>query len=388
MKRFTDNFVKHAKVKEGTTRTVYTDPVTRLRLRVQASSKRFAVDYTIPGKKRKTYQIGSYPAVSLADAQDIAKQVQSDAAKGIEPGVIEVGDEADQRTVAQAIDMYVEAHLSSLKSGAETERVLRANLPTETEIRKLSRDDVLSMLRAKRKEVTEARVNRIRAYVRAFLNWAYDEDIILSSLTDKKLGKQASEKPRNHVPTLEDMRNLYTAAGDLPTGPAARVLMLTGARLSEITQLKRAEVDLENARLVLDGSRTKNGDDHIIYLSDTARDIIANELDTHSGEYVFRRRALNRLREHLVALCPDLTEWRTHDFRKAFATHTTERGGDFIAVEMCLGHDLNKILNSAIASTYNRAALTEKRQAAMRIWDGLLTGTGSVTYGNFGKKTA
>jgi integrase len=59
-----------------------------------------------------------------------------------------------------------------------------------------------------------------------------------------------------------------------PFGPAARMLILTGARREEVGAMRWSEVDLAEEVWTLPAARAKNGVEHVIPLSDAAASIL------------------------------------------------------------------------------------------------------------------
>ena len=68
------------------------------------------------------------------------------------------------------------------------------------------------------------------------------------------------------------------------TGLALRLTLLTGARISEIAGISRAELerlgDTSRAAWIIPGARTKNGRDHLVPLSPLARDLVLDLLES------------------------------------------------------------------------------------------------------------
>jgi integrase len=124
-----------------------------------------------------------------------------------------------------------------------------------------------------------------------------------------------------------------------------RLIMLTGARRNEITELNWSEVDLDRSRLVLPPVRTKMGSQNksrTIILSEQARTILENL--PKLGPYVFMsqisgkpvlgiNKAWLKIRE--IAALPDV---RLHDLRHSFATFAVEDGASLYLVGRALGH--------------------------------------------------
>ena len=53
-----------------------------------------------------------------------------------------------------------------------------------------------------------------------------------------------------------------------------KMLILTGARRNEVAAMQWNELDLENRLWTIPAARTKNGNEHRIYLSDAALEVL------------------------------------------------------------------------------------------------------------------
>jgi len=130
---------------------------------------------------------------------------------------------------------------------------------------------------------------------------------------------------------------------------AIRLLLLTGARKTEILGLKWSEVDIERKILVLPPERTKaggqNGERRIV-LSSAAVAILSARMPIRprGGDYVFPalrgdghlvgvRRAFARVCEKA-----ELTGVRIHDLRHSFASFAVADGASLFLVGKLLGH--------------------------------------------------
>jgi integrase len=127
---------------------------------------------------------------------------------------------------------------------------------------------------------------------------------------------------------------------------AVRLLLLTGARKSEILALRWIEVDLDRGliNLTLDRNKTgeKSGEKHIA-LNSAARAILATR--PRDSEFVFPsprihgagatglQRAWERARIH--AGLPDV---RLHDMRHSFASFAAASGASILLISKALGH--------------------------------------------------
>ncbi|WP_019217207.1 tyrosine-type recombinase/integrase [Legionella tunisiensis] len=107
-------------------------------------------------------------------------------------------------------------------------------------------------------------------------------------------------KPRDRVLALPELRELWKAleqANDLTptnsiskmslvTTSAIKLLLLTGARRSEVAGMKWSELNFETAEWVLPADRSKNRQAHTMYLSELAIAIL-EALRPISGHSLF-----------------------------------------------------------------------------------------------------
>jgi integrase len=160
-----------------------------------------------------------------------------------------------------------------------------------------------------------------------------------------------------HLPTSVEKRRTtispYAAA-------ALRLLMLTGARLREILNLRWSEVDLERGMLFLSDSKTGRKP---IHLSAAAVTILSGL--KRSGEYViagdqpkFPRKDLKRPWA-AVSKAAGLEGVRLHDLRHTFASILASEGFSLPQIGKMLGHS-----NSKTTERYAHLANEPLRKAA------------------------
>ena len=124
---------------------------------------------------------------------------------------------------------------------------------------------------------------------------------------------------------------------------AIKVIALTGCRHSEITELKKSELDLENNQLKLEDSKTGPKD---VPLGDAAVNEIKKALleGNERSPYVFPATrgegAIIDLRKAFIWTLnrAGLPHMRIHDLRHSFASLAKELGEDIYAIKEVLGH--------------------------------------------------
>lgn len=130
---------------------------------------------------------------------------------------------------------------------------------------------------------------------------------------------------------------------------AIRLLLLTGARKTEILGLRWSEVDMERRLLLLPPERTKaggrNGERRIV-LSPPALDILANRRPPEARPSAFVFPAIRGdghiigVRRAFAKVCKraELADVRIHDLRHSFASFAVADGASLFLVGKLLGH--------------------------------------------------
>lgn len=168
---------------------------------------------------------------------------------------------------------------------------------------------------------------------------------------------------------------------------AIKILILTGARRTEVAAMRWNELALENSTWILPADRTKNRQVHTVYLSPIAINLISDlkKLTGHS-EFVFDNgsgrihsdsltSAINRLikvpddaktmKRASIAPLADMKSFSVHDIRRSAAT----AWGEYLKVKP---HVIEQMLNhqpvNKLIAIYQRATYVDEQKAAWLAW--------------------
>src|SRR5690349_11838761 len=318
--------------------------------------------YRVAGRLRRR-SLGTYPAVTLAEARQLWRDAKHQVSLGRDPGWQRASD-LNFESVAREWLKRDQADKRSLK---EVTRIVEKELIPkwgQRSIRDIRRHDilVLSDRIADRGATTMAR--RVMAYVHRLFRWAKSRDLIESNpATD--LPKPGREVARDRVLTDAELAAVWKAAVEIgwPYGPAAQLLILTGARRAEIAELKWSEI--HGNTIKLSGARTKNAEPHDMPLSEQALDVLSRMPRIAGSEYVFgkplRSGAWSNAKIKFSAA--KIQPWRIHDLRRTVSTGMNELGTEPHIVEAVLGHTVK-----GVAGVYNRAKYEAAKRAALKAW--------------------
>jgi integrase len=126
-----------------------------------------------------------------------------------------------------------------------------------------------------------------------------------------------------------------------------RLLLFTGARRSEITDLRWSEVDLQRGIITLKPERHKTGaktGSKRILLPEVAREVLARQ--PRVVDFVFPATGERRAKSTtglskawgIVRAQSNLTEFRLHDLRHTFASFGVAQGESLYLIGKALGH--------------------------------------------------
>ena len=217
-----------------------------------------------------------------------------------------------------------------------------------------------------------------------FLAWCVKQGLVE---TNACAGLDREEKPRgatarDHVPSLEELHNVWNAVEHELQRDLARFLLLVPLRRDEAIGLAWSEVDLQLRRIKISAGRAKTREAHELPLSESAMAILEAHKTTAKGELVFpsandRRYTgsdylLTRIRARIGhGEAAKAERFSFHDIRRSFVSHLAERGYDVDLLDQCLGHS-----RKGVFGIYQRASRMAERARAMEAWAGLVTGAG------------
>jgi integrase len=178
------------------------------------------------------------------------------------------------------------------------------------------------------------------------------------------------EPSRDRVLSSDELRQIWAALPDSDYGAIIKLLVLTGQRASEISDLQWTEIDFERNVISLAASRTKNKRPHRISMSPMVRAIL--EARPQNGrEFVFgagQQRGFSgwsRAKANLDEAVK-IPSWRVHDIRRSVATHMAEIGVQPHIIEAVLNHVSGH--KGGVAGVYNRAAYEAEKTTALSRW--------------------
>jgi len=342
----------------------------------------YVVRYKRHGRKREM-TLGGYRDLALKKAREMAQNVRTQVAEGRDPAA-EKQRRLHAPTVGDVSDLFFDTEAKDLRDSTLRNYRDYANhhiLPAlgSRKIEDVTRADVNELRRALADTPTKA--NRVVSFLSRLCTLAMDEEVLTVNPCARV--KRYHEEAKERHLSEEEWRALAEALETEPNREVAnlvRLLMLTGARKSEVLRAEWSQFDLDEERPVWlkPSSHTKQRRSHRATLSQSAACLLRSmrsEADQHSP-YLFpmpsdpsRHRAdpkkpWTRIRERA-----GLADVRMHDLRHTFASRAVLNGADLYTVGKLLGH-------TQIRTTERYAHLVDdpQRRAANLVDDGGLMG--------------
>jgi len=348
----------------------------------ESGQKTYVVMYRAQGIQRRQ-TLGSYPALSLSSARKLARKLFAQVAEGKDPS----HEKQQHRGVAgtfeacaaEYIIRYAQRHKRE-RSWREDERLIKVNLlPAwgKRRIAEIGRADVLAAL-DKTADRAPILANRLLALARKLFGWTVERGYIeINPCAGIKA--PSKEHSRDRVLSDEEIERLMPSLDRLgyPFGPLFKTLLLSGARLGEVSGMRHAELDLDLALWTLSPERTKGGRKHVVPLSASVVAILralpvfaegAGFVFTSSGErevsgFSHAKARLDRL--------SGVSDWRLHDLRRTAATGLARLGTQPHVVSEILGHAPQGVTRAV----YDHYSYEKEMREALERWADYLTGS-------------
>ncbi|WP_246534460.1 tyrosine-type recombinase/integrase [Aliiroseovarius lamellibrachiae] len=352
-------------------------------LHVRVSTTGAKVFYTMvrPNGSRRRIKIGPYPAVSLADARRRAMEIARDVELGEfeKPSAV---SEASAETLGEMIPKFIELHAKpNTKDWKRTESVLhKFDGLKDRPIDQIKRQDVTKVLDDIIANGTPYRANRALSAIKKLMNWCVMRGDIETSPV-ALLRPPTREVQRDRVLNDDEIRAIWRQAEneDYPFGPFLKLLMMTGQRRAEVSDMRWSELNLDEGIWELPASRVKNARLHIVPLPPQAVNILRSLHRFLDSDFVFTttgRSAISgfgRLKERLETILPENTpDWRFHDFRRTASTGMAKIGVMPHVIDAVTNHKSGVV--SGVGATYNRYTYLNEKREALEQWANELMG--------------
>jgi integrase len=341
--KLTENRIENLKPPEGAADLlVWDERSPGLGLRVGQRRRVWVYQYRHRGRTRRL-RLGPFPGVSLPQARAKAAELAVQVAAGEDPA--EEGRQRDEApTLAELSERYLEQHARPHKrpsSAAEDERLLaKYVLPKlgTLHIDAVSRKDV-ARLHAELAE-TPTQANRVKSLLSKLFALAEEWDERPPGSNPTRGVRSYRERRVERLLSEAELAHLGDALRKAEAGnqfgvAALRLVLLLGARKSEVFDLTWHEVDFAARCIRLGAERCKEAKPKSLPLSPPALEVLSKL--PRDGERVFPPLNVYAL-WYAVRREAGLSDLRIHDLRHAHASTGAIAGVPLLTIGRLLGH--------------------------------------------------
>ena len=315
--------------------------------------------------------LGQYPTMSLAEARETWREARKEVQAGRDPRV--VSRRGAGKTFAVVAEEWLKREQDKNRTASESRRIVtKYLLPAlgDMDVREIGKHEVLRITDKLVDDGKPTMARRVHARIHTFLRWCAERDIIpLNPIAGMR--RQGSETSRDRVLTDDELAAVWRAADTMgfPFGRCVQLLILTGARRSEISEMQWNEI--EEDRISLSPERTKTATAHLIPLTSLAKSVIETIPQIDDSRLVFTtngktpisgwtnsKRDLDRI--------SGVKDWRLHDLRRTVATGLQKLGIPLQVTEAVLGHTSGS--RAGVVGIYQRHDFLDEKFNALEHW--------------------
>jgi integrase len=382
----------------------YTISCNSLQLRVTTTGKKtWAFAYRFDGKSGRLLTIGSYPAFSLADANEAVKEAREALAKGVDPVVYAklvkaVAIDSAKLTVTKLAQLFLTNH----KVGDLTKRDYKALLdayilPTwkDVPVEDINRTDARILLKQLTDRGITRRANMTKSLIQTMWRYGISEDLI-ESYPFEGLKDPALKSSRKRFLSESEMSIFWHGLlkiNSFRTRLVLRLIMLLGRRETELVGAQWKEFDLDKGQWFIPVKRIVNGktvssglkvhesmkhkiDGLMVPLPTLVVKMLKEwkERSELGWEQVFPSETNPKMHHSAHALSQALCRnWSDmglseavapHDLRRTAITHMSRLGIEQHIIDRITGHSVG----NDVQQTYNRYGYLEEKHKALETW--------------------
>jgi len=346
------------------------------------------------GRKPRELTLGRYPDITLAKARELATGERAKIQQGADPA-----REKQQAKHAAAIAKtfrelaldYMEKVFPRLAENTVKQRGQQIRKLVLPKLGHLAARDVTTADLVALVEGVGKRSANVAELVLTAVSEIFKHGLARHVVTGNPCagisvsaicGARVPKRPRLKL-TEEELRVILPALPTIgePNALAAKILLVTCARIGELARARWDDVDLDRAEWHIPDANSKTGRGFTVPLPDCAVEWFEalrpfacgspfvlparqERRREHFGDVPFEQRSLNA---QLHKLCDRLGDkvrrFTPHDLRSTARSHLAALGVNIIVAERCLNHSLGGLL-----AVYDKHDYLTERRAALNLW--------------------
>ena len=353
-------------------------------------TKSFRYNYSINGRQ-ETITFGRYgkAGISLAEAREQLGEAKKLISNGKSPAKEKARSKARVKDAAN-FGAWAEKWLCGFQMADSTRDLRRSVYERELKdkfgnqkLAEITHEDLRMLTNSIVDRGAPATAVHAREVVMQVFRWAIErgQDVV-NPADNVRASSIARFQPRDRSLSPEEIGLMYKYLEKVGTSPvnraAAKLLLLTMVRKSELSQAKWSEINFSEALWSIPKERMKRRKPHLVFLSSQAVDLLI-ALKTFAGgsEYILPARydsdgpisnaTINRVLGYTYKAAQKdgypLEKFGPHDLRRTASTLLHEAGYNSDWIEKCLAHE-----QKGVRAIYNKAEYREQRATMLQDW--------------------
>lgn len=355
----------------------------------EVGQKSFILIARYPGSSNPTRRaLGEYPSLSLSEARERANDWRALIRKGIDPKAEESRLRREElrkhaTTFASVADDFIERHVKGQRKTADTEREIRKELVAhwaDRPVTSIAREDVIALVETIARRPAPYTAHIVLGHARSLFNWAINRGSygLETSPCDriKPTTLIGAKEARQRVLSDVELAAIWKSSETLgyPFGMIYQLLLLTGARKSEMSDARWREFDLKKKMWTVPPERFKSNASHLVPLSDAAIAVVETVPHFTKGDHLFTTSygekpvsGFSKAKTRLDALMGEqleaITPWVIHDIRRTVRTRMASLRISDLVAEMVIGHG-----RKGIQRVYDQHSYENEMREALELW--------------------
>ena len=350
-----------------------------------SGGKLWRLRYRFEGKA-KMLSLGSYPAVTLAQARERRDAARKILARGIDPSAHKREERAASAAQALTLESLAREWYAYNKPRWAPATANKALQYLESDIipvigsrpvAEVTRPDLVDLVRRIEKREAFNVARKVRQWLGQIFRFGLAKGVVAANpATDLDVVAAHAPQTRHHphiseaeLPEL--LRKVASANCDITSKLAIRLLVLTAVRPGELRNAPWEEFDLDSATWTIPAVRMKARRPHLVPLPTQAIALL-RQLHEITGTYPLafpgrndRSRPMSENTVNKVLSTIGYEGRQTgHGFRHLLSTSLNTRGYNSDWIERQLAHGDQ----DSIRDTYNHASYLEQRRSMMQAW--------------------
>lgn len=351
--------------------------------------------YRLYGKQEKL-SLGSYPALSLAEARKAHLDARKLVMAGKSPSQAKQAERLrlsdDLQTVRGLAKAYMADHLAGLASEQNATRWIKNHILPNIGgkfLYEVTPADCVAIVERIKRKGAPAVARKVLEQLRGIFGYAVDRHLLtINPAAQVRAAKIiGSKQSRQRVLSPSEIKQLFEAVETFPTSPSNRIafklILLTLCRKGELVKTAWEHVDLEQGEWRIPSANAKNRNEHIVYLSRQAVRLF-HELQKLAGDSPWVLPGLDPMK-HITHTTLNqvlyvarhkkgnkqqwLEDMHIHDMRRTASTHLHEAGFSSDVIEKALNHTIE-----GVRGVYNRAQYASQRIDMLQQWAHMVDG--------------